>query len=62
MWCHKPLIPALRRQRQSDICELEASLVYRASKFQDSKGYTEKSCLTKAKNVFLLGGGVHLWL
>ena len=24
-----PLIPALGRQRQADICELEASLVYR---------------------------------
>ena len=27
MWC-PPLIPALRRQRQSDFCEFEASLVY----------------------------------
>ncbi|EGW12670.1 hypothetical protein I79_021887 [Cricetulus griseus] len=26
-----PLIPALRRQRQADLCEFEASLVYRAS-------------------------------
>ena len=26
-----PLIPALRRQRQVDLCELEASLVYRVS-------------------------------
>jgi len=25
-----PLIPALRRQRKADICELYASLVYRA--------------------------------
>ena len=26
-----PLIPALRRQRQADLCEFEASLVYIAS-------------------------------
>jgi hypothetical protein len=26
-----PLIPALRRQRQVDLCEFEASLVYTAS-------------------------------
>jgi hypothetical protein len=27
-WWHVPLIPALRRQRQEDLCEFEASLVY----------------------------------
>ena len=26
-----PLIPALEKQRQADLCEFEASLVYRAS-------------------------------
>jgi hypothetical protein len=26
-----PLIPALRKQRQADLCEFKASLVYRAS-------------------------------
>ena len=29
-WC-TPLIPALGKQRQVDLCEFEASLVYRAS-------------------------------
>jgi hypothetical protein len=29
-WC-TPLIPALGRQRQVDLCEFEASIVYRAS-------------------------------
>jgi hypothetical protein len=28
---HTPLIPALERQRQADLCEFEASLVYRAN-------------------------------
>ena len=29
-WCHTPLIPALR-QRQVELCEFKASLVYRVS-------------------------------
>lgn len=28
MWWSKPLLPALGRQRQMDLCEFEASLVY----------------------------------
>jgi hypothetical protein len=31
VWWLKPLIPALGTQRQADICEFEASLVYRVS-------------------------------
>ena len=30
-WWHTPLIPALRMQRQGNLCEFEASLVYSAS-------------------------------
>jgi hypothetical protein len=30
-WWYMPLIPALRRQRQEDLYEFEASLVYRVS-------------------------------
>ena len=44
-WC-MPLIPELRRQRQVDLCESEASLVY---KFQDCQGYTEKPCLGRKR-------------
>ena len=29
-WWHTPLIPALGRQRQLDLCEFKASLVFRA--------------------------------
>ena len=35
-WWHTPLIPALRRQRQVDLCEIEVSLVYRASSRKNS--------------------------
>ena len=30
-WWRMPLIPALGRQRQADLCEFEANLVYRAT-------------------------------
>ena len=29
-WWRMPLIPALRRQRRADLCEFEASLVYKS--------------------------------
>ena len=43
-----PLIPALGRQRKEDLCEFEASLVYRASARTGYKA-TEKPCLEKKK-------------
>lgn len=54
-WWHIPLIPAIRRQRHTDICELKTSLFYRVS---SSQGYTEKPCLQKQKsrNLFLANG------
>jgi hypothetical protein len=30
-WWRTPLIPALRMQRQADLCEFKVSLVYRSS-------------------------------
>jgi hypothetical protein len=41
-------IPALGRQRQEDLCELEASLVYRAS--SRTARVTRRPCLEKAKS------------
>ena len=43
-----PLIPARRRQRQADLCELEVSLVYRVSS-RTARSYTEKPCLKKPR-------------
>ena len=44
-----PLIPALRRQRQGDLCEFEAHLVNRMSSKTARACYTEKPCLKKQK-------------
>jgi hypothetical protein len=45
MWWHKPLIPALGRQRQVDFrVPGQPGL---QSEFQDSQGYTEKPFLEK---------------
>ena len=48
-WWHMPLLPALGRQRQADLCEFKASLVYRASAKSGSKAI-EKACLKTNKN------------
>jgi hypothetical protein len=49
MWRHVPLIPALKRQRQVDLCELEASWVYIARPGQ-SKLYSEILSQTTTNN------------
>ena len=43
-----PLIPAFGRQRQVDLCDLEASLVYRASSRQAPKLQRNPVSKTKA--------------
>lgn len=51
-WYRTPLIPADRRQRQPDLCELEASLVQKESS-RTAGLLSEKLCLekqTKKKN------------
>ena len=46
-WWRRPVIPALRRQRQADFrVRGQPDL---QSEFQDSQGYTEKPCLKKTK-------------
>ena len=47
-WC-TPLIPALRRQRQGNLCEFEVSLVNRVSSRTETKA-TQKPCLKKQTN------------
>ena len=44
---HTPLIPALRRQRQADLSEFEASLVYRASSRTARTVKQRKSCFRR---------------
>jgi hypothetical protein len=46
-WWHTPLIPAFGRQRQVDLWVRGQPGLQ--SEFQDSQGYTEKSCLEKPK-------------
>lgn len=54
MWWYMPLILALDRQRQEDLCEFKASLIYRASS-RTARDYTEKlSCLEKLLIVMLM--------
>ena len=48
VWWLTPLISALERLKQVDLCEFEASLVCRASSRTGSKA-TEKPCLEKQK-------------
>lgn len=51
------MIPAFRKERQEDICELEASLV--CIEFQDSQGYTVRPCLKTTTKIYLLVFHMH---
>ena len=62
MMVGRSLIPALRRQRQVDLCELEASLVYRVSSrtaraIQRNPVLKKKTKQNKTKMNFGLGYG-----
>lgn len=46
-WRRTPLIPELWRQKQVDLREFEANVVYRMSSRTGRQGYTEKPCLSK---------------
>ncbi|EGW02962.1 hypothetical protein I79_019498 [Cricetulus griseus] len=46
-----PLIPALGRQRQVDLCKFEANLIYREFKY--SQSYTKKPCLETPKKMYM---------
>jgi len=47
-WGPKPLIPALRKQRQADLCEFEASLHYKAS-CGTARALTQINSVSKSK-------------
>lgn len=43
-WWHTPVMPALQRQRQVDLCDFKANLVYRVN--QGSQGEVHKETLS----------------
>lgn len=58
-WC-RPLIPALRRPRQVDLCEIKASLVGIVS--CSPAGITNRTCLLKNKNfLYQISLWPYLW-
>jgi hypothetical protein len=53
MWYCSPLIPALGRQRQADICKFKAAWSLH-SQSQTSQDYIEKPCLGEEKKFYSL--------
>jgi hypothetical protein len=49
-WWRTPLIPALRKQRQEDLCEFEASLVYRVSSMT-ARAVTQRNPVSKKQSL-----------
>jgi hypothetical protein len=55
------LIPALKRQRQADLCEFEASLVYRLPEQRSGLLLCIIKLIKKKKKMYSAGcGGIHL--
>lgn len=55
-WQCTPLVPALEGQRQADLCQLQASLLYKFRTVRATR-YMEKPCLgekEKKKSILLL--------
>lgn len=51
-WFCMPLIPAVARQRQVDLCEIDAYSINK--EFQDSQSYVERPCLKQNKIEFIV--------
>jgi hypothetical protein len=45
VWWYIPLIPALQRQRQVDLCDFKANLVYKVSS-RTAKAITQRNPVT----------------
>jgi hypothetical protein len=50
----RDLFPALRRQRQTDVCKFKASMVYTESSRTARGTYSEKSCLVQTNKLSLV--------
>ncbi|XP_060246688.1 zinc finger CCHC domain-containing protein 24 isoform X2 [Meriones unguiculatus] len=51
LWWRRPFIPLLRRQRRADLCEFQASLVYRVSSWTTNA--TQRNIVSKTNNRYL---------
>lgn len=52
-WWHRPINPALKRERQLDLCEFEASRIYIANSRIVKKGYIVRYSLNKLVHKFI---------